>query len=239
MLNQGDYFATTRWTVVLHAGRRSSPQSDEALAELCRCYWYPLYAYIRRQGSSKEDAEDLTQAFFERLLSKNYLEGLAAERGRFRAFLMAALKHFLSNERDRVARIKRGGGVEHLSLDWEAAGHRYELNLADPANPEQAYDKEWALALLDRVLERLGRQYADEGKSQIFEHLRGCLTVGVDSIPHGDVAQRLGMEEGAIRVAVYRLRKRYREMLREEISQTVSGPREVEMELRALRAALS
>lgn len=239
MITQGDYFATTRWTVVLHAGRRSSPQSDEALAELCRCYWYPLYAYVRRQGFSKEDAEDLTQTFFERLLSKNYLEGLAAERGRFRAFLMAALKHFLSNERDRAARIKRGGGIEHLSLDWAAAGHRYELHLADPANPEQAYDREWAFALLDRVLERLGRQFANEGKSELFEHLRGYLTVGVDVIPHGEIAQRLGMEEGAVRVAICRLRKRYRELLREEIRETVAGPQEVEMELRALRAALS
>src|SRR5262245_46755173 len=144
-----DVFVTTRWTVVLSAGHKSSPQSDQALGELCQTYWYPLYAYRRRQGHTKEDAEDLTQAFFARFLQKNYLEGLSAERGRFRAFLLASLKHFLANEWDKANRQKRGGGAQHLSLDWQSADERYQLDPPDAASPDRLFDREWALALLE------------------------------------------------------------------------------------------
>lgn len=236
--SRGDCFATTRWTLVLAAGRQSSADSDRALGELCRVYWYPLYAYVRRKGQTREDAEDLTQAFFQRFLEKNYLDGLAAERGRFRAFLLASLKHFLANEWDRARALKRGGGVANLSLDWEDADHRFQLEPADPANPETLFDREWALALLERVMERLSAECAGESRPQLFEATKGFLTgTGAES-GYATVAIQLGMEEGALRVAVHRLRKRYRQLLRDEIAHTLSDPSAVEEELRSLREAL-
>ena len=139
---RGDYFVSTRWTLVLAAGHKSSPQSDHALAELCRIYWYPLYAFVRRQGHSREDAEDLVQAFFARFLEKNYLEGLSHERGKFRAFLLACVKHFLANEWDKASRQKRGGAAQHLSLDWQSAEEKYQLEPPDIASPDRLYDLE-------------------------------------------------------------------------------------------------
>jgi RNA polymerase sigma factor (sigma-70 family) len=235
----GDYFVTTRWTVVLSAGRKSSPQSDRALGELCQTYWYPLYAYVRRQGHSKEDAEDLVQAFFARFLEKNYLEGLSAERGKFRAFLLASLKHFLANEWDKSQRQKRGGGAQHLSLDWQSADERYHLDPPDPASPDRAFDKEWALALLERVITRLRDESAAAGKSALFEQAKGYLMVGESTIPYAQAAKELQMDEGAVRVAVHRFRKRYRELLRDEIAQTLSDPAQVAEEFRSLQAALA
>ena len=237
--NRRDCFVTTRWTQVLSAGRKSSLHSDRALAELCQTYWYPLYAYVRRQGRTKEDAEDLTQAFFERFLARNYLEGLAAERGRFRAFLLASLKHFLANEWDRSQRQKRGGGAEHLSLDWQGADDRYHLDPPDHVTPDRVYDRAWALALLERVVERLRDECGREGRAQLFEQARGFLMVGQAAIPYAEAARALGWEEGAVRVAVHRLRKRYRELLRDEIGQTLCDPGQVEEEMGALLAALS
>ncbi len=234
-----DVFVTTRWTMVLSAGRKSSPHSDRALAELCQSYWYPLYAYIRRQGKTKEDAEDLVQAFFARFLEKNYLEGLAAERGKFRAFLLAALKHSLANEWDRAQAQKRGGGAEHLSLNWQDADDRFHLDPPDPTNPERLFDREWALALLDRVIARLAAECMQDGKAELFARAKGFLTVGQDAIPYADAARELGLDEGALRVAVHRLRKRYRALLREEIAQTLVEPDQVEEELRSLLAALA
>lgn len=235
----GDYFVTTRWTVVLHAGRKSSPQSDRALGELCQTYWYPLYAYVRRHGKTKEDAEDLVQAFFEKFLAKNYLEGLSAERGKFRAFLLASLKHFLANEWDKSQRQKRGGGVTHLSLDWQGADERFHLDPPDPRSPDRTFDREWALALLERVVVRLRDECAADGKAGLFEQAKGCLMVGESAIPYAEAAKTLGMDEGAVRVAVHRLRKRYRELLRDEIAQTLDDPAQVAEELRALQAALA
>lgn len=235
----GDYFATTRWTVVLSAGRKSSPDSDRALAELCQTYWYPLYAYVRRRGKTKEDAEDLAQAFFERFLEKNYLEGLAAERGKFRAFLLASMKHFLANEHDRAHRQKRGGGAEHLSLNWQDAEDRFHLDPPDPANPEQLFDREWALALLGRVIARLATECERDGKTELFARAKSFLTVGAGTLSYADAAREAGLDEGTMRVAVHRLRKRYRELLREEISQTLSNPSEIEEEMRSLMAALA
>lgn len=234
-----DVFVTTRWTMVLLAGRKSSSHSDRALAELCQIYWYPLYAYVRRQGKTKEDAEDLVQAFFAGFLARNYLEGLAAERGKFRSFLLAALKHFLANEWDRTQARKRGGGAEHLSLNWQDVNDRFHLDPPDPTNPERLFDREWALALLDRVISRLAAECAREGKADLFTHAKGFLTVGSASIPYGEAAKRLGAEEGTLRVAVHRLRKRYRELLRDEISQTLAEPGQVDEELRSLLAALA
>lgn len=236
---RGDIFVTTRWTVVLSAGRKSSPHSERALAELCQTYWYPLYAYVRRQGKTKEDAEDLVQAFFARFLEKNYLEGLSAERGKFRAFLLASLKHFLANEWDKSQRQKRGGGAEHLSLDWQSADERFHLDPPDPSSPDKTFDREWALALLERVIGRLREECVADDKEKLFEQAKGFLMVGKSAIPYAQAAQTLGVDEGAVRVAVHRLRKRYRELLREEITQTLDDPAQVAEELRSLQAALA
>ena len=235
----GDCFVTTRWTMVLSAGRKSSPQSDRALGELCQTYWYPLYAYVRRQGRTKEDAEDLVQAFFARFLEKNYLEGLSAERGKFRAFLLASLKHFLANEWDKSQRQKRGGGAQHLSLDWQRADERYHLDPPDTSSPDRVFDREWAMTLLERVVTRLRDESAAAGKAALFERAKGYLMVGESTIAYTQAAKELQMDEGAVRVAVHRLRKRYRELLREEIAQTLSDPAQVAEELRSLQAALA
>ena len=236
---RGDIFVTTRWTVVLSAGRKSSPHSDKALAELCQTYWYPLYAYVRRQGKSKEDAEDLVQAFFASFLAKNYLEGLSAERGKFRAFLLVSLKHFLANEWDKANRQKRGGGVEHLSLDWQSADERYHLDPPDPTSPDRTFDREWALALLEHVISRLRTECVKDGKEKLFDQAKGYLMVGETAIPYAEAAQALALDEGAVRVAVHRLRRRYRELLRDEIAQTLADPAQVAEELRSLQAALA
>jgi RNA polymerase sigma factor (sigma-70 family) len=235
----GDVFATTHWTVVLAAGRRHTPQSDGALEELCRTYWFPLYAYVRRRGHAKADAEDLTQAFFARLLEKNFLANLDGEKGKFRAFLLASLKHFLANEWDKSQAQKRGGGEIHLSLDWQTADTKFQVAATSEPSPDQAFDREWALALLAKVIERLQAECAADGKAKLFEQLKMFLMAGKGESAHGDVARTLGMEEGAVRVAVHRLRKRYRILLREEISQTLTDESQVDEEMRALFGAFA
>ena len=229
-----DFFATTHWTVVLNAGRRAEPQAARALEELCRVYWYPLYAYLRRRGSSKEDAEDLTQGFFAKFLERNYLQHVSAEKGRFRAFLLASLKHFQANEWDRANRQKRGGGVAPLSLDWQDADSRYQIEPADNLSPDKLYDRAWASLLLEQVISRLQNESATDGKVKQFERLKPFLMLGKGAIPYAEAATDLGMGEGAVRVAVHRLRRRYRELLRAEIAQTLSDPAQVEEEMRAL-----
>jgi DNA-directed RNA polymerase specialized sigma24 family protein len=231
---RGDVFATTHWTAVLAAGRRSTPQADVALEELCRTYWFPLYAYVRRRGHAREDAQDLTQAFFARFLEKNYLEGLSGERGKFRAFLLASLNHFLTNEWDRARRQKRGGGVATLSLDWQDADTRYQIDPADNLSPDKLYDRVWAVTLLERVLARLRVENVSDGKAPAFEKLKPFLTFGRAALPYAEAAAALNLSEAAARVAVHRLRRRYRELLREEIRQTLSDPAQVEEEMRSL-----
>ena len=235
----GDIFATTHWTVVLAAGQRHTPQSDGALEELCRTYWFPLYAYVRRRGHTKEDAEDLVQAFFARFLEKNYLAGLNAERGRFRAFLLASLKHFLINEWKKARRLKRGGGEKLLALDWETADTQFQVAATDEPSPDKAFDREWALALLAKVIERLQQECAAEGKAQLFAQLKIFLTAGKGALSHADAAKNLNLDETTVRVAVHRLRKRYRVLLRKEISQTLTDESQVEEEMRALFGAFS
>ena len=235
----GDIFATTHWTIVLAAGKRHTPQSDGALEELCRNYWFPLYAYVRRRGHRKEDAEDLTQAFFARFLGKNYLAGLSAERGRFRAFLLASLKHFLTNEWKKSQRLKRGGGEALLSLDWQTADTKFQVAATNEPSPDKAFDREWALALLAKVIERLQKECEAGGKAKLFEQLKTFLTAGKDGTAQAEVAKALGMEEGAVRVAIHRLRKRYRTLLRNEIAQTLADTADVDEEMRALFGAFS
>jgi RNA polymerase sigma-70 factor (ECF subfamily) len=233
----GDIFATTHWTVVLAASRPDEPQARAALEELCRTYWFPLYAYIRRQGHSKEDAEDLTQSFFAQFLKRNYLIGLKSECGRFRAYLLAALKHFLSNERDKSRRQKRGGGVRDLSLDWHSADTQFQVAATNELSPDVAFDREWAVALLAKVIERLRAECAANSRGKQFERLKVFLSAGKGEASYSEAARELGQEETAVRVAVHRLRKRYRQVLRAEIANTLAEPAQVEEELRALFGA--
>jgi RNA polymerase sigma-70 factor (ECF subfamily) len=235
----GDIFATTHWTVVLAAGRQHSPQAARALEELCRTYWFPLYAYVRRRGYAREDAEDLTQAFFTRLLEKNSFASLNAGKGKFRAFLLASVKHFLANARDKAHTLKRGGGSIPLSLDWQTADTQFQVAATGEPSPDQAFDREWAVALLARVIERLQNECAADGKAKLFEQLKLFLTAGNDEPAQGEVAQALGMEAGAVRVAIHRLRKRYRQLLRDEIAHTLTDQAMVDDEMRALFGAFS
>ncbi|HSU54700.1 MAG TPA: ECF-type sigma factor [Candidatus Dormibacteraeota bacterium] len=227
------YFATTHWSVVLHAGRETA-RGEEALARLCQIYWYPLYAYVRRQGHGPHDAEDLTQGFFASLLERKSLAGVQPEKGKFRSFLLAAMNHFLANEWDRVKAQKRGGGVHPLSLDATDAETRYRLEPADPVSADRIFDRRWAITLLDRVLEQLRGEYIKEDKADMFEKLKFALTGERSKIRYSELADKLGMSEGAVKVAVHRLRQRYREILRREIAQTVSSPEEIEDEIRHL-----
>ena len=234
-----DFFATTRWTIVLAAGKSGAPQSAEALEALCKAYWFPLYAYVRRRGHTKEDAEDLTQAFFADLLGRRDFAKADGERGKFRAFLLASLKHFLANEWDKSRRQKRGGNITHFSLDWQSAETQFQIADSRQIPPDAAYDREWAVALLERVISKLREESMADGKAGRFEHLKSFLTMGKGEIPYASAATALAMEEGAVRVAVHRLRKRYREVLRNEVADTLADPAMVEEELAVLLGAFS
>jgi len=227
--NPAPVFATTHWSVVLLAGRNDSPEADGALAELCRVYWYPLYAYVRRLGHDVHTAQDLTQGFFERLLEKNYLELADPCRGKFRWFLLTAFKCFLANEWDRARTLKRGGGKASIALDALTAEQRYSLEPADTLAADQLYDRRWALELLARVREQLRAEYA--AKPDRFERIEKYLPGGESSPAYAETATALGMSEDAVRQDVHRLRKRYGELLRVEIASTVVHPDEVDEEI--------
>lgn len=234
-----DRFAPTRWTMVLAAvGGGEAGQGREALERLCATYWYPLYAFVRRQGYGAHDAQDLTQGFFARLLEKKDLAAVDRAKGKFRSFLLAALQHYLANEWDRAQAQKRGGGVALLSIDDAEAERRYHEEPAEQMTAEQLFDRRWALTLLDRVLARLGDEMRSEGRDAHFEALKFCLT-GERGAAYGEIASRLGTSEGALKVAVHRLRDRYRALLRAEIAETVGSDAEVDEELRQLFSALS
>ena len=232
------HFPTTRWSRVLLAGDPDAPLARESLAELCGAYWYPLYAYIRRRGYDPERARDLTQDFFARALEKGLLAEADPSRGRFRSFLRTVCAHFLANRRDREQARKRGGGRAVLPIDPVDAEGRYALELADGLTPERIFDRSWALTLLGRVLDGLGREYDEAGKAATFEALRGVLAGDPDLPSYAAVAARLGTTEGAARVAAHRLRRRYGELLRREIAATLAEPAEVDDEIRDLFAAL-
>lgn len=233
-------FAATRWTVVLAAAGGESPsRAGEAMAELCRTYWYPLYAYVRRRGYSAADAEDLTQAFFERFLELESLASADPGRGRFRSFILTAMNHFLATQREKARAEKRGGGRPILSLELAAAEQRYDLEPADESSPDKVFDKQWALALLNEVVSRLEDEYRRDGKAVLFAALKETLAGPRESQPYIVLAARLGMNEGAVKVAVHRLRKRYRELLQAEIANTVASPEEVEEEMKHLFRTLA
>jgi RNA polymerase sigma-70 factor (ECF subfamily) len=231
-------FATTHWSLVIAAVKSPSPQSRAALEELCGCYWYPVYAFVRRRGHQAEDARDMTQEFFARLLEKDYLEAADRERGRFRTFLLTAVSHFLSNERERACAQKRGGGLTPLSLDFERGEERYKNEPADPWTAEKIFDRRWALTLLDQAVASLKQEYLAAGKRSLFDELKVFLTGDSGAPPHEELAGRLEMSAGAIKVAVHRLRQKYREALRQRIAQTVAAEEDVESELQDLLSAL-
>lgn len=232
-------FATTRWSLVLAARRGSTSESRTALASLCAAYWSPLYAYIRRRGFQFDEAQDLTQEFFARMLEKQSLEHVSREKGRFRAFLLASLKNFLANCRrdERALKRRPAGGV--MSLDFAAAEERYRLEPLDRLTPEKLYERRWALTLLEQTLARLQAEYETSGKTAAFERLKPYLSAGQEKTSYAAAAADLDMSEGAIKVAVHRLRRRYRELLRREVAQTVANPDDLEEELQSLFEALS
>jgi RNA polymerase sigma-70 factor (ECF subfamily) len=231
-------FGSTHWSLVLQARDHNAPQAQQALETLCRTYWYPLYAFIRRQGHPHDNAEDLTQEFFARLLEKDFLDAVERGKGKFRAFLLACCKHFLSNQRDRDRAAKRGGGRLPLRLDFPAADERYRREPADTMTPEKLYERRWALTLLGQVLERLRQEYHTSGKGELYDRLKGMLTTAADTAPYAEIGAALGMSEAAVKKTAQRLRQRYRELLRDEVGATVEEPEQVADEIRALFAAL-
>jgi RNA polymerase sigma factor (sigma-70 family) len=231
-------FATTRWSLVLAAGQGDTPESARALTALYETYWYPLYAFARRLGRSPEDAQDLTQGFFTALLEKDYLRAADSERGRFRSFLLTAFKRFLSKERDHAQAQKRGGGRDPLPFDFNDGESRSHREPAHDATPEKIFQRRWALTLLDRVLTRLHQELIEAGKREQFDRLSPCLAGEKSSRSYAQLGAELGLSEGAVKVTVHRLRARYRELLREEIAQTVERPGDVDEELRQLFEAV-
>lgn len=235
--NRRPLFTTTHWSVVLATGAAESSRAQEAVSRLCRSYWYPLYAYVRRRGCSAEDAEDLTQEFFARLLEKQSLAHLTRHGGRFRSFLLKSLDHFLVEQWRRARTQKRGGG-QVISLDAASAETRYRLEPADEHTPETLFDRAWALALLASVFYHLQEEYARAGKAALFEQLKFCLTGQRSAIPYAELAARLTMPENTLKTLVRRLRERYRELLRAEVAQTVATSAEIDEELQSLFRAL-
>jgi RNA polymerase sigma-70 factor (ECF subfamily) len=231
-------FATTRWSMVMAAGLRGSPQSSKALSDLCQDYWYPLYSFVRHQGYAAHDAQDLTQGFFARLLEKNFLDDVHRERGRFRSFLLAALKHFIANERDRARAKKRGGGHSAISWNPNDAESKFCAEPATELTAERIFDRQWALSVLDRSLARLQKEYEQSGKGTLFETLKSTLGGQPHSGGYAALGEKLQLSESATKVAIHRLRRRYRAALQAEIAETVADPAEIEQELRDLLAAL-
>jgi len=232
-------FTTTHWSVVLLAGQTDSPQATEALERLCRTYWYPLYAYVRRQGYSPEDAQDLTQEFFARLLEKNYFAKADRDRGKFRTFLLGSLKNFLVNEWKRAGRLKRGGGVEFLFIDANVAEDRYATESANESNPDAAYEQLWAVTLIEQVLTRLRQEFKAADKARLFEELKGFIWGDKSTVSYAEIAGHLNLTEGTVKVAVHRLRQRFRELLRAEVAHTVVRPEDIDGELRHLISVAS
>jgi len=232
-------FTPTHWSVVVAAGRNDTARARDALARLCQTYWHPLYAYVRRVGNSPHDAQDLTQEFFARLLGKNYLADVDRAKGRFRSFLLASLKHFLANEWDKSQAQKRGGGQILIPIDAAAFETTCGFQPADSLTAEKIFDRRWALTLLDQVLRRLRAEHVRDGREKLFEQLKPTLTEASRTVAYAEIAARLDTTEGAVKVAVHRLRQRYRELLRAEIAETVATPGEVEEEIRNLFAALA
>jgi len=233
-----DIFVTTRWTLVLQAAHSDTTGACAALEDLCQAYWYPLYAYVRRRGYSPHDAEDLTQGFFARILKLDSIAQAGRERGKFRAFLLASMNHFLADEWDRASAQKRAA-QRTISLDAEMAENRYQNEPVEKMTPERLFERRWAMTLLENVVQRLRREYEASGRGAFFIETRFAITGEKSAVPYAEIASRLGMAEEALRVAVHRLRQRYRRVLHEEIAQTVADESEITEELNCLRRILS
>ncbi|MHB8970220.1 MAG: RNA polymerase sigma factor [Pirellulaceae bacterium] len=237
---RGGRFETTQWSLVVSAGRDRSPEARGALATLCENYWFPLYAFVRQTGYSAEDAQDLTQEFLAGLLAKNSLADADRQRGKFRSYLLGALKHFLAKQARRQGAQKRGGHRPQFAVDFSAGEDRYRhLEPVDNFTPERLYQKRWALALLELVFRRLRKEFLAAGKLHLFDRLKPFLAGETGGPPYREVAEELGMSEGAVKVAVHRLRRRFGRLLKEEIAQTIKSPETLEDELAELMAALS
>jgi RNA polymerase sigma factor (sigma-70 family) len=234
-----EWFSTTHWSTVLAAGDLQSVRSADALEKLCRTYWYPLYAYVRRRGFELHEAEDLTQEFFARFLAGNYVAKATPAKGRFRFYLLSALTHFLSDAWDHERRLKRGGDQQTISIDVKNGEGRYQLEPWHDWSPDRLYERRWALTLLEQVLTQLRHEYDTAGKTQLFQKLKEFLTGDQERASYGEMAQEFEMSEGALRVAVHRLRRRYSELFRTEIAHTVSSPEEIEEEMQHLLEVLS
>jgi RNA polymerase sigma factor (sigma-70 family) len=231
-------FATTHWSVVISAGRSSSPDSKQALEALCETYWYPLYAYARRQVPDVHEAHDLTQEFFSELLEKNYVDTATPERGRFRGFLLTAFKHFMSKQWEKSKTQRRGGGRTPISLDFVSADSKYNIEPSEGLTAEQFYDRQWAVTLLGKIMEQLEGEFDRDGKAKQFDLLKGYIVGDHVGVTYANVATELNMTEAAVKMSASRMRRRYRELLREEIGQTVDAPEEVDQEIRNLLATL-
>jgi RNA polymerase sigma factor (sigma-70 family) len=227
-------FATTHWSVVLAAGYRESPQAAEALEKLCRTYWYPLYACVRRRGYGPEDAQDLTQEFFARLLAKDYLARADPEAGKFRSFLLTGLKRLLCDEWDKSRRLKRGGGRQVLSFDEKLAEDRYRLEPVDNVTPEVLFERSWAATLLERAAGRLREEYQAAGRAELYEQLTEFQLDASQPRTYAEAATQLGLSHSAVKSAIHRLRQRHLQLVRDEIAQTVADPAEVDEEIRYL-----
>jgi RNA polymerase sigma factor (sigma-70 family) len=239
---QGDdpRFHTTRWSAVLLSAQSQAPGSQAALADLCRIYWYPIYAFIRRRGSSPEDAQDLTQGFFLHLLEHKALRQVSPVKGKFRSFLLASLQNYLSDQADSLRCLKRGGKIEFLRLDMQSAEDRYRLAPLDILTADKVFDARWAMTLLDEAMSRLSNEYVAQGKTSMFETLKPFIDPinSQAAASYEDVAHTLGVSLGSVGKLIFRLRKRYASILREEVARTVSDPAEVDQEIQALCEAL-
>jgi RNA polymerase sigma factor (sigma-70 family) len=231
-------FETTRWSLIVAAGGEDSLAARDALAALCEAYWYPLYAYVRRRGTTPDDARDLTQGFLVSLLERRDFENLRPERGRFRAFLLASLKHFLANDAARRQTLKRGGGAILLPLAFDDAEERYRFEPVEPSTPETLYERRWALTVIDRVLAQLRGEWEAGGRGAEFDALKTALLHGAPDGGYAAVARQLGTSEGAVKVAVHRLRRKFQSRLRQDIAETVSDPADIDDEIRYLVRAL-
>jgi RNA polymerase sigma-70 factor (ECF subfamily) len=236
---QVTWFATTHWSLILNSQDTASPLVAAAFEKLCRAYWYPLYVYVRRQGEDEESAKDLTQGFFARLLEKHYLAQVQREKGKFRSFLLAALKHFLADERDKARAQKRGGGQVFVSLDDSTGEQHYRLEPVESLNAEKLFERRWALTLLEQARARLKEEYLENGKSNLYDRLKVFEAGDKNAPAYAGVAAELGLTESGVKSAVFRLRQRYRELVREEVAHTVDSPEEVDGEIRYLISVIS
>jgi RNA polymerase sigma factor (sigma-70 family) len=235
----GAVFATTHWSVVLAAGHGSNSQASEALEQLCRTYWYPLYAYVRRWGHGPEEAQDLTQEFFARLLAGSYLAKADPQKGKFRSFLMAGLKNLLCDELDKAGRLKRGGGQKVISFDQQMAEGRYGLEPVDEMTPERLFERSWGATLLERAASRLREEYVASGKAALYEQLTEFRLDAPEQRAYAEVAAHLRLSESAVKSAIRRLRQRHQQLVRDEIAQTVATPSEVDEEIRYLLSVMA